>query len=198
LGLFRRRRETLNEQLMREAGLDPAQAAAPIPASPGPQPFPAGDIHLGWRGRVGSGPLEWDVVVTMKAPDLSGNEVAFTTLPDGDVIVDREEGDADLSRLADALEQKIRPPYKALGARHADELWVVGAKRIRVATIQLEEGDAIELTAHDGAREARVDGKPSDVELPELEQLGEQEGPNYCVEATRIDGDLWEVEATAL
>jgi hypothetical protein len=22
--------------------------------------------------------------------------------------------------------------------------------------------------------------------------------PNYCVEATRIDGDLWEVEATAL
>lgn len=183
---------------MREAGLDPAQAAAPVPAPPGPQPFPAGDIHLGWRGRVGSGPLECDVVVTVKAPALSGNEVAFTTLPDGDVIVDREEGDADLSPLADALEKKIRPPYKAIGARHADELWVVGAKRIRVATLKLEEGDAIELTANDGVREAHVDGEPSNVRLPELEQLGEQEGPNYCVEATRIDGDLWEVEATAL
>jgi hypothetical protein len=34
LGLFRRRRETLNEQLLRQAGLDPAQALGD--ARPGP------------------------------------------------------------------------------------------------------------------------------------------------------------------
>jgi hypothetical protein len=198
VALFRRRRETLNEQLMREAGLDPARAAAPVAASPGSQPFPAGDIHLGWRGRVGSGPLEWDAVVTVKAPALSGSEVAFTTLPSGDVIVDEEEGGADLSCFADALEKRIGPPYKAHGARHADDLWVVGAKRIQVAKFAFAAGDAIELTKIDGVREARVDGEPSNAQLPELEPLGEQEGPNYCVGAERIDGDLWEVEATAL
>jgi len=122
----------------------------------------------------------------------------FTTLPNGDVIVDQEEGDADLSSLADALEQKLGPPYKALGARHADDLWVVGAKRIQVAEIALADGDTIELTRNDGLREVRVDGKTSNAQVPELEQLGEQEGPDYCVEAERIDGDFWEVEASAL
>jgi hypothetical protein len=199
VALFRRRHETLNEQLMREAGLDPAQASVAPAAPSGSAPFPVvGDIHLGWRGRVGSGPPSWDAIVTVTAPALSGDEVAFTTLPYGDVIVDEEEGDADLSSVADALEKKIGPPYKAVGARHADDLWVVGAKRIKVAEIALAEGDAIELTRNDGSLEVRVDGEPSNVQVPELEQLGEQEGPNYCVEAERIDGDLWEVEASAL
>jgi len=198
VGLFRRRHETLNEQLLREAGLDPAQAPAAAAAPSGPTPFPVGDIHLGWRGRVPSGPPSWDVVVTVKAPALAGTEVVFTTLPNGDVIVDQEEGDADLSSLADALEQKLGPPYKALGARHADDLWVVGAKRIQVAEIALADGDTIELTRNDGVREVRVDGETSNAQVPELEQLGEQEGPDYCVEAERIDGDFWEVEASAL
>jgi hypothetical protein len=198
VGLFRRRNETLNEQLMPEAGLDPARAAAAAPAPPGSPTFSAGDIHLGWRGRVRSGPPEWDAVVTVNAPAPSGSEVAFTTLPNGDVIVEQDEEDGDLSALADALEKKIAPPYKALGARHENELWTVGAKRILVAEVALAEGDAIELIKNDDLRETRVDGEPSNARVPELEQLGEQEGPNYCVEATRIDGDFWEVEASAL
>jgi hypothetical protein len=32
----------------------------------------------------------------------------------------------------------------------------------------------------------------------ELERLGDVEGTQYVVLATRLDGDLWEIEATAL
>ena len=62
----------------------------------------------------------------------------------------------------------------------------------------MPNGDAVELSENDGEREVRVDGEPSDVEVPELVQLGEQVGADYCVEATRIDGDFWEVEVSAL
>jgi hypothetical protein len=44
----------------------------------------------------------------------------------------------------------------------------------------------------------RVDGDPSDAEIPELVQFGEQVGTNYCVEGKRIDGDFWEVRVSAL
>jgi hypothetical protein len=64
--------------------------------------------------------------------------------------------------------------------------------------IVLHEGDTVELTEHDGNREVRVDGEPSDAEVPELARLGERVGADYSVEATRIDGDFWEVRVSAL
>jgi hypothetical protein len=207
---FRRREETLNEQLLREAGLDPAQAlgdpgAAPesSPASqlepPVPPPFPTGDISLGWRRTIlASGPDEWDAVVTGRLAGVAGDQIAFTALPNGDVIVEREKGDGDLTPLADAVEQKIDPPYRAVGARQDGDLWGVGAKRIQVAQLQLPEGDAVELSENDGSRELRVDGELSDAEIPGLSELGEQVSTNYCVEGKRIDGDFWEVRVSAL
>jgi hypothetical protein len=33
---------------------------------------------------------------------------------------------------------------------------------------------------------------------PALERVGEPQGREYVVRARRVDGDLWEVEATAL
>ncbi|MGZ4289862.1 MAG: hypothetical protein ACXVQZ_04510 [Gaiellaceae bacterium] len=206
MGLFRRKQETLNEQLLREAGLDPAQTLGdPSPAREPrgesepvlsePPPRPPDDVHLSWpRGGTG----DWDTVVTATVAGLAGDQVEFTTLPDGDVIVEREKGDGDLSPLADAVEQKIDPPYRAVAARQDDDLWGVAAKRIQVEKFQLAEGDAVELTQNDGVRELRVDGEPSDAEIPELARLGEQVGVDYCVEARRIDGDFWEVEVSAL
>ncbi len=210
MGFFRRRQETLNEQLLREAGLDPAQALGdpgPAPESPPasqleppvPPPFPTGDISLGWRRNIlASGPDEWDAVVTARLAGVAGDQIAFTTLPNGDVIVEREKGDGDLTPLADAVEQKIDPPYRAVGTRQDGDLWGVGAKRIQVAQFQLPEGDTVELSENDGGRELRVDGEPSDAEIPELARLGEQVSANYCVEGKRIDGDFWEVRVSAL
>jgi hypothetical protein len=206
VGFFRRRQETLNEQLLREAGLDPAQVLgdgpqAPEPPldTPSPPPFRTGDINLGWRSvSAASGTGEWDAVATSRVASVSGGHVEFITLPNGDVIVEREKGDGDLSPLADAIEQKLDPPYRAFGSRQDGDLWGVGAKRIEVAEFELAEGDTVELSENDGDRELHVDGEPSDAEIPELTRLGEQTGSAYCVEAKRIDGNFWEVRVSAL
>lgn len=217
MGLFRRKQETLNEQLLREAGLDPAQAlgdqslrpeppagyeppAEPssraTPAPSAPAPFPVSDINLGHghRRRVAD---EWDAMVTVRTA-LPGDRIEFTTLPNGDILVEEEKGDDDVAPLAEAVERHVDPPYRAIAARQGEDLWAVGAKRIQVAEFGFAQGDAIELSVNDGTQEVRVDGEPSVAQVPELVRLGEQEGPDYCVEAGRIDGDFWEVKATAL
>jgi hypothetical protein len=204
VGFFRRRNETLNEQLLREAGLDPAQALgdqAPPPSQvsePEPDRLPRPilrdvDVHFG------TGTKEWDAAVTVSAPGLSGNRVEFTTIPDGDVIVSEESGDADLSPLADAVERHVDPPYRAVAQRQDGALWGVAAKRIATAQIPFPEGDKLELSRSGDDEELRVDGEPSDDAVPpELERVGDAAGDSFYVEAERIDGDLWEVRATAL
>ena len=203
MGLFRRREETLNEKLLREAGLDPAQVLGDPAARPEPPP-PSLDPLEPMRRRRGAPdgstlqPRDWDAVGTARAAGVAGDQVQFTTLPTGDVIIERETGDGDLSPLAEAIEQKIDPPYRAIAARQDGDLWGVGAKRIQVAQFALDEGDTVELSENGGVQELRVDGEPSDVEIPQLAQLGEQVSTDYCVEGKRIDGDFWEVRVSAL
>jgi hypothetical protein len=206
VGLFRRKQETLNEQLLREAGLDPAQVlddAASAPERPpepqsiqtvlGAPPPSWGAFH---GGGVGTG--EWDTCVTATVPGLAGERVGFTTIPDGDVIVSEETGDADLSPLAEAVERRVDPPYRAVAARQDGDLWAVGAKRIAVAQLPFPAGDKLELSRNGSYTELRVDGKPDDdaVIPTELAELGDGVGASYFVEAVRIDGDLWEVRVT--
>jgi hypothetical protein len=205
VGFFRRRRqETLNEQLLREAGLDPAQVlgdGAPAPELPQEQLDPL--LPMRPRQGVPEGaspdPREWDAAITVSAPDLAGDEIKFTTIPDGDVIVSEESGDADLSPLADALERHVDPPYRALAVRQDGDLWALCARRIRAAQIPFSNGDKLELSWNGKDEELRVDGEPSDADIPRaLEEIGEAAGTSYYVEAQRIDGDLWEVRATGI
>ncbi|HLY85005.1 MAG TPA: hypothetical protein VKO84_00610 [Gaiellaceae bacterium] len=200
MGLFRRRNETLNEQLLREAGLDPAQ----ILGDPGQKPPPV-ELPLSTLAAAGVpdgssvGPKEWDAAVTAQAPALAGSRIEFTTIPNGDLIVNDETGDVDLSPLADAVEQRVQPPYKATAQRQGGDLWAVAAKRIQVARISFPEGDKLEFSHRDDQGEFRVDGEPSDALVPpELERLAETSGDSFYVEAERIDGDLWEVRVTPL
>jgi hypothetical protein len=194
VGLFRRRHETLNEQLLREAGLDPAQAP--------PEPLEPPKSWLATAGVIdgsGVGPKDWDTAVTVTAPALMGDRITFTTIPTGDVIVDEESGDADLTPLADAVERNVSPPYRAVAERRDGSLWGVAAKRIEVAQIAFPDGDKLEFSRHIDSGELRVDGEPSDALVPpELERLGQALGDSFYVEANRIDGDYWEVRATAL
>lgn len=198
MGFFRRRNETLNERLLREAGLDPAQVLGDAPA-PHPQ-LPKSVLGaVGVPDGAAVGPKEWDAALAVAAPGLVGDRVEFTTIPNGDVVVGEETGDADLSRLADAVERHVSPPYRAVGTRQDGDLWAVGAKRIEVATIPFSAGEKLALSQHGGEVELRVDGEPSDREVPaELERRGEAAGDSFYVEAERIDGDLWEVRVTAL
>ncbi len=43
-----------------------------------------------------------------------------------------------------------------------------------------------------------VDGELWRQEIPELERAGETLGTDYFVQADRLDGDLWEIRASAL
>jgi len=203
MGIFRRRKdETLNEQMLHEAGLDrpepepePTQAA---PVDPFAGTYPADDVMGIWR-RAMARPGEYDAVVAVHAPEIPGTSVEFATLPGGDVIVDSEQGDADLSPLADAVERQVKPPYRVVARRGEDDVWSVAARGIDVLEVDFAGGDAIELASVDGHVDLKVDGSPWDGRIPELEGAGEAaDGEDYVVQAERLDGDLWEVRASPL
>ena len=207
MGLFRRKQETLNERLLREAGLDSGQAFGnptaltepQPPPEPEPPPLDRAFASDGLPHRLALGPKEWDAAVAVQAPALAGDRIEFTTIPNGDVIVSEESGDADLSPLADALEEHVSPPYRATAVRQEGSLWGVGAKRIQVAQIPFPQGDKLQLSRNGNDRELRVDSEPShEPAPPELERVGAAAADNFYVEANRIDGDLWEVKAAAL
>lgn len=197
MGLFRKR-ETYNEQLLRDAGLDPAQLLSETYAPPMPAPAKSVLAAAGLPDGTAVGQGDWDSCVTVTAPGLSGNRIEFTTLPDGDLIVDQAEGNADLSPLADAVEERVTPPYRAVATRQDGDLWAVGAKRIEVARIDFPRGDSLELSRKDSWADLRVDGEPSDARIPQLEQLGGRAGDDYFVKAERVDGDFWEVRVSRL
>jgi hypothetical protein len=174
VSLFRRR-EPLHRRLAREGGLDP------------PRPV---DTRPSW-GEVGihgvARPREWDTVAVVPA-DLPGDRASFAALPGGTIVVD--EGPDEIAPLADAVERTLQPPYRAEAVRRGPETWSVGASRIRVVELREAPGDAVTLTVGPEGRELVVDGARSFGSLPQLEQLLAGDG---VVEATRIDGDVFEV-----
>jgi hypothetical protein len=207
MGLFRRNRdETQNEILLREAGLDPA-APATVPDDPGDDAPPPVDPYDGtypaqrpegiWT-RAMARPGQYDTFVTVHAPDLGGSEAEFAALTDGDLIVDVETGDSDLSALAEAVEKHLRPPYRAVARREDGDLWAVAARQIDVLKLAFAGGDGIELVRNEGKEDIRVDGEPWTGEIPGLEGVGEALGEDFVVHADRLDGDLWEVQASPL
>jgi hypothetical protein len=140
----------------------------------------------------------WDTVASADAPELKGDAVHFVALADGTLVVDEDEPDGALVSLADAVEATIPPPYRAEAVRKGSQTWAVAASRIAIAAVPGLRGDQAELTSTREGRVLRVDGRTTMGSARELERLGEMEGTEYVVLATRLDGDLWEVEATAL
>jgi hypothetical protein len=186
VGLFRRKRETYNDQLLREAGLERIQLDRPNVLE-----------TVGVPSGRALGQADWDLSATVNAPALTGDTVEFTTLPDGDVLIEGE-GNADVSALADAVEKEVEPPYRARAARQDGDLWAVLANRIEVHSFSFARAETLELSRKDSWQELRVDGEPSMGRAPELERLGERAGPDFFVKAERLEGDFWEVRVTAL
>jgi hypothetical protein len=184
---FLRRREPLHERLAREGGMTerpPQGAPRPLWQEPG-----VTGLHR---------PREADAVVTADAPDVEGDAVRFVSLADGSLLI--EEGtDAPLDALAAAVEQELRPPYRARAVRRGETLWAIEAKRIEVLAIpDAPEGDAIDLTHTAEGTTLAVDDQRIFGTIPVLEQRGRREGSEYTVHAERLDGDVWEVRAAAL
>jgi hypothetical protein len=196
VGLFRRRKP-LHERL--------ADAGGITDGVPEPVPSLAADAP-GWDGEQRGEPgihgvpraRRWDTVASAEAPAIKGDTVHFVALADGTLVVDEDEPDGALTSLAEAVEQAIPPPYRAEAVRKGPETWAVAASRIAIAQVPGLTGDQAELTSTREGRVLRIDGRTTMGSVRELERLGETEGTEYVVLAKRLDGDLWEVEATAL
>jgi hypothetical protein len=140
----------------------------------------------------------WDLVVTEEAPDLTGaDELGFVVVEDGDIFMDSQLPDGDVTPLAEAIELRIQPPYRAYGARQEGDQWAVAARSIELGRFQAE-GDEIELTVRGGERELIVNGSRSSGSVPELEHLGAEESDDFFARAVRIEDDLWEVTINPL
>jgi hypothetical protein len=196
MALFRRRKP-LHERLADAGGIgDGLTERAPSLAADTP----------GWDGEQRGEPgihgvpraRRWDTVASAEAPAIKGDAVHFVALTDGTLVVDEDEPDDALTSLADAVEQTIPPPYRAEAVRKGPETWAVAASRIAIARVPGLSGDQAELTSTRDGRVLRIDGRTTMGSQRELERLGETEGTEYVVLAKRLDGDLWEVEATAL
>jgi hypothetical protein len=180
------RREPIHKKLARDARL--AGETAPLDARP-----QWGEVGIHGVPR----PRHWDVVVAAETPGLSGDEVHFVALPNGDLVVDEDEPAGSLAPLADAVEQTLRVPYRAEAVRRGGDAWAVAARTIEVADFEAE-GDELELVATDGERVLTVDGSRVFGSIPELERLGSRESDSYVVRAVRLEDGLWEVETSVL
>jgi Fe2+ transport system protein FeoA len=200
MGLFRRRKP-LHERLADAGGIADELTGAQREPAPG-----LAAEAPGWDGEQRGEPgihgvpraRRWDTVANVEAPALTGDAVHFVALPDGTLVLDEDEPDDALAPLADAVEQTLPAPYRAEAVRKGPETWAVAASRIAVAQVPGLTGDQVELTSTREGRVVRVDGRTTMGSVRELERLGEIEGTEYVVLAKRLDGDLWEVEATAL
>jgi hypothetical protein len=136
-------------------------------------------------------------VATAEAPGLPGDEVEFTALPEGTLLVEDDLDPDTLTPLADALEHAVQPPYRAHAVHRGGDTWAVAANRIRLVEIpEPVDGDELELTVADGERTLLVDGHPTFGSVPSIERLSDHDA--FVVRAERLDGDLWEVRVTAL
>ena len=182
------RREPLHERLAREGGL----VGGPPPHDPGP--------HWGATGIHGvPRPRRWDAVASAQARDLPGEEVAFTALADGTLLVEEDVPDGALAGLAEAIEQTIAAPYRAEAVRRDGEVWAVAARRIDVLELPRETpGDELVVTVRGGERELVVDGERSFGSVPELERLANGRPDGCVLEAERLDDTLWQVKVSPL
>jgi hypothetical protein len=182
MGLFRRSKP-LHERLAEEGGL--------VERSPR-QPLYTGAIReTGIHGVPRE--REYDAVVTVEAPDVDGAGARFVTLADGTLLV--EEGDGDFAALADAIEQEMKPPYRALATRRGETQWAVGAHQLRVVELPEPGGDEVELALHGDERTLVIDGERVFGTIPELERLTDGDS---VIRAARLDGDAWEVRVDPL
>jgi hypothetical protein len=184
------RREPIHKQLAREAGLEQPDQEPRGPVDTTPNWGVAG-IHGVPRQR------RWDAVATAEAPGLEGDELHFVALPNGDLVLDEDEPTDALKPLAEAIEAMLQPSYRAEAVRQEDDVWGVGASGIRVESFEAV-GEELELVTTADERVLTVDGSRAFGSEQALERLGEAEGREYVVRATRLDGDLWEIEANPL
>jgi hypothetical protein len=182
VGLFRRSKP-LHERLAEDGGLVEPPAERPA-----------------WTGVIGETGIHgvprdrrYDAVVTAEAPDVEGDAARFVALEDGTLVV--EEGDGELAPLADAIEQQVKRPYRAVAVRRGQAQWSVAGETLRVVELPEPGGEEVELARRGEERSLVVDGNPEFGTIPALEALADGDA---VIRASRLDGNLWEVRVDPL
>jgi len=136
--------------------------------------------------------------VNATAPSVGGEIVHFVALEAEPLLIEEDEPEAAIAPLAAAAAAAVLPPYRAEAVRQQGERWAVAVSRISVAHVPGLAGEAAELVAGRDGLSLHIDGRPRFDAVPTLERAGETQGREYVVRASRLVGDLWEVEASAL
>jgi hypothetical protein len=187
---FWRRRKPLHEELAEGTDLLEWESGH----QPGAQMF-KGTLDVLHGGR----PRRWDAVATTEAPGLEGDELEFTALPDGTLLVDEGIPDDMLSPLVEAIEQSLPAPYHARAVRGEDDLWGVAANRIDVVDVPEEvAGHTVSLAVKGDERTLLIDDRPGWSDVPTLESYARQRYGEFALQAERLDGNLWSVRVNAL
>ncbi|MGN6796542.1 MAG: hypothetical protein ACTHKS_00170 [Gaiellaceae bacterium] len=192
------RRQPLHRALADAAGLslgDGSPRPAPAAAPPGWDGEQRGEPGIHGVPRV----RRWDAVVAANAAGLSGDSVHFVALEDRTLVVEEDQPDEALAPLADAIETRLAPPYRAAAVRRRGSLWGVAGRRIMVVSEPGLTGDEAELVLTSSGWTLTVDGQHRVGHVPALEAAGRAGGStDVVVRASRLDGDLWEVETAPL
>ena len=148
----------------------------------------------------GGRPRRWEAVATAEAPELDGDRVEFTALPNGTLLVEEDVPDGALSPLAEAIEQSLAAPYRAEAVRSEDgDVWGVAANRIDVLNVPEEiGGDTVSLAVQGDERTLLVDERAVWTEVPTLETYARERHDDFVLHAERLDGDLWWVKVNPL
>lgn len=183
-----RRKEPVHARLAREGGLDFGPARAPH------------DLRPSW-GEVGIHGVhrlrEFDAVEVIETDALDGDRAVFVALPDGTLVV--EEGGGDLTVLADAVERTLAAPYRAEATRRPDGPWAVAARKIEVVDLGDDvAGEEIEIAVRGDERAVAVDGTPTIARFAQLESLAGSRYESFAIQATRLDGTVWEIGISPL
>ncbi len=176
------------------AGLMGAQAGGFLAQPPGLD----GQPGLGIAGVSGvPRGRSWDAAASAHAPDLTGETVTFVALQDGTLVVDDDVPDGSLAPLADAIESSLAPPYRAAGVKNEGDVWSAVAQAIVVVELPGVEGDVVDLSIVDGARELTIDEERTIRPIAALDALVEEHG-SAALHAERVDDDLFAVDVFPL
>jgi hypothetical protein len=197
LGLFRRAKPA-HQSLAEAGGLIASQQAVEPVGLPTQPP--------GWDGRPRGEPgihgvsrsRQWDAVVTVDAPELPGDDAQFVVLPDGTLVDESEGPERELAVLADAAEGSVSRPYRAEAVRREATIWVVAARRIDLVEARGVSGEEAELVVTAADRSLTIDDQRILASVPAFEAAGRRVGGEFVVRASRVYGDLWEIEANPL
>jgi hypothetical protein len=169
-------------------GTGESLATEPAPEAPGVGSEPDDEGTEETRG----------VVVSLLAPTVAGDYAVFVALPERLLIVEEQEGDSDLGVLADAVESRLKAPYRARALRVDERRFVVVASEIETIELPGLAGEELIVFAlPDGQRTTVLDGDSHQLSQPELESVLEESTP-CLLRLENIDESVWELNVDLL